>query len=829
MSTSVIGFYVFKNDIANWLVSSATPYISSDIKIERITTDLWENFPEASIELNNVRIKDSWDNSLDNAYQIGKLFLLFEYKDLLAGNIRIKHIVVKDAEIKILTNNIGQSNYVFWKIQADSIQTDNADFELSLDNIEVENSKVLISNSQNQFYLNTYINKGAFSLHSIGDNSYFNINSKLKLHQLKNGEVALLTNKEINTSMQFAILNNDVYEIKNGDLNIGKLNFEVNGSINNIQNFITTDITIQSKHTRLEELISLSPDLLNGSLEDYQIKGGAFFTAKIKGDWKEEEVARINVGFGIRDGELKQTSTGLQLSDIFLDGHYDNGVQKTTKTSELSIKAFTILFNDKEIKGNFKLNNFDNPYCDFDLKGEVDFDKLHKLFPIANVDTINGIAQADIHFKGLLKDIEQAETLNNTEFGGDVLLQNVNLKLDSTEYSFQKMNGALSFEKPFLLINNLEFEYQKSQVKLSGYFKNLLSFLVKDNYLQLVADLSIDYLNFNELVPASEANPTNDEEVAFKLPDFLAAQINLKLDSFKYNKFSANKVITKMRLFNKKIDINSLSMNALGGNVTLEGQLGLLNSLDYEVQLKSVLNGININRLFDEMNDFGQKYITKDQLKGSLNSTVQLSFLLNENWDFKLPTLVGDADFTIVNGELINVVPMVKLGGFFKVGHFEHMLFDTLSNHLFFENQVISIPEMLVASNTVDFVISGTHSFENQIDYELKVNMKKLFLKQNSIIDRSFNYFEADNKGGMNLFLTMKGDGSDPEIAYNVKALSKQIGESMAKEQQELQKAKEREKQLRAQRKDSLYIYHRKIQQQRRRGAIKESLENFQK
>lgn len=72
-------------------------------------------------------------------------------------------------------------------------------------------------------------------------------------------------------------------------------------------------------------------------------------------------------------------------------------------------------------------------------------------------------------------------------------------------------------------------------------------------------------------------------------------------------------------------------------------------------------------------------------------------------------------------------------------------------------------------------MLNGSHTFNNDIDYHIKVNLRKLlankFKKNNTN-----KYIEEDPYEGTNFFLSLKGNMSNPAVKYD-----KQIADSEGK------------------------------------------------
>lgn len=821
----VVAFHVLERDLSNLVLSTLEPYIKADVKVQSIQATLFDAFPQGSVELVNVRISDTDSTSNNYAYEIGRVYLMFDYKDLFSGNIRVRHIALRDATIKMVYNSDGSTNFEFWKV-SDSSSTDTTDVQLDLDKVELYNTKFSFFNFQDDFKLATHINHGHFSLHTIGQDTHMDIEADFEINALQDGEINWLEQKKLKSKLGFSILDLETYTIQGGDLEIENLKFKIDGTIDNSTPSLYTDIAVRSEHSRLEELLKLSPDLLNGSLDDYEIEGAAWFNTTIKGNWSATESAKIDVGFGFRDGSILQKSSDLRLQSLNLDGHYSNGEQQTNASSYISLKGLKAQHNTGSITGDFSMSNFDKPYCQFALKGDLDLAWLNNMFSFDEVKDLEGKIEANLHFKGLLDDLNQTNSLSNVEIGGDLLLNEIELSLIDLPESFQHINGKLSFEKPYLMVNDFSMTYGASDLGIEGYFKNPLTFL-NDRTLLLYGDLTCDTLNFDELIPPSSESDSAQEEAPFEWPGYLFANLNSSIDYIKYEDFEVENIKGTTKYTRKQLFLKEVGFDGIGGHFNINGLVKANNFTGYSVDADMDLDSIDITELFKVFGNFDQDVITDENIKGRLSTQSTIAFKMDDHFDVDINTLSMNSLVTIVDGELVDFMPMVKMAGFIKVGNFQHIIFDTLTNEIFIQGDLITLPETEVHSNTFDMTISGTHTFENICDYRMSVNLKKLFMQENSITDRSFNFYAVEPKGGITVYLTVKGPADDPVIGYDTDALGGSIGKGISQQAKELLEAKEREKQYNNSRRDSLRKVHRDAQKLRRRNSLREGWEGL--
>ena len=188
--------------------------------------------------------------------------------------------------------------------------------------------------------------------------------------------------------------------------------------------------------------------------------------------------------------------------------------------------------------------------------------------------------------------------------------------------------------------------------------------------------------------------------------------------------------------------------------------------------------------------NFGQSWLKNDNLKGKVFADVLMDMVWSQNLKFYPDSLISDISIAIMDGELNNFEPMKKLENYVGGDDLSSLLFSELRNDIHIENRTIFIPNMEVQSNVSNLLISGTHTFDQQIEYHVVVPFKTLRNRN----DEMFGAVEDDGSGSK-LHLIISGTTQDYAIEYDTKAVGKKIISDLKKEVNELKNAfKKKEK-----------------------------------
>lgn len=80
----------------------------------------------------------------------------------------------------------------------------------------------------------------------------------------------------------------------------------------------------------------------------------------------------------------------------------------------------------------------------------------------------------------------------------------------------------------------------------------------------------------------------------------------------------------------------------------------------------------------------------------------------------------------------------------------------------------------------------GFHYFDNTVDYHLKVNLHKLLAQKFNRRNQDMQFIENDPYEGVNIFLTMTGNLSNPQIKFDKASTRDKIQTDFKNEKQVL-------------------------------------------
>jgi hypothetical protein len=783
--------YVFKDKIIGASVVEINKYLNTKVDINpKIDLSLFEKFPQVAIGFKDVKVYESTPGSKNLLGKADHLFLTFDFWNILDGKYIINKLYLENGEFNLRVYKDGENNYTILK--KDSTQNGKGNGGLDLTDIFIKNVLVKYRNESNGQYYEVLSHelKAEFAMR---DDRYLikltgpQLINTIQVHDgeyFKGKEILISSNLEYDDHERKLTILPTVVSVEQSE-------FKVEGMYA-YKNVNLIDIKIDNSKGDIHTLLSLIPKKYYEKFSSYRSDGDIYFNAFIKGKISETENAAIEVKFGCKKASFYHPDLHKKIMDANFSGIFSNGEKRNNSTTTLKLENIRFDFDERMIQGNFLYRNPDKPYVAFDLTGAVNAASVLGFYKLSGIKAASGMIDFDIQFKGVLDDLKTREGHNRIETAGEISIKDLTCVPEEGSYKLEKTNGTFLFNKNDIAITDFTTRVGKSDFSINGMLKNLIGAMLLENG-RMLADIQVQCgkVDVEELLSFRAANDEveNDEidnkpKGKFPFLEKYVIAVDVDIKEIVYKKVTMNRFRGSLSFDQPLMKAENISFQIANGELKLTSLLNFESEQKIETTIRAGLSGIKIDSLFCMFDNFGQEFITYKNLKGEFIGNVEMAFNWNQLGEIDTRSLVANIDGSIMKGELNEFEPMKNLSRFIQAKELEHIVFSELKNKVYIENRKISFPEMQILSNVSDISFSGTHTFDNEMDYKLSIPLKNL-KKPKVDKDAAFGAIEEDNKRGSTLFLTIKGTANDYKIGYDTKRTKAKIQEDLKKEKQE--------------------------------------------
>lgn len=781
-----VSVFLYKDRIINQFIREANKQLNTPITIKKMDVSIFQQFPLLSIVFHDVYVEDSHPGQYP-LLTAKKVSFQLNPLEVWRGNYTVQGMEIHDSETNLKINKDGQNNYTILKKQGSSGTQSSLGFALS--NVSLANTEVhYVDLRLLQEFTFTSQNLIA-SIHSLNDVYDIEAHGELTSEKIKIGENSYLNQKSFNIVSH--LFYHDIEKkliIHPSNLELKTSSFSVSGEYG-WKNKNIINLTTRGTQTDIQTLLSLLPESKAKQFEKYKSEGEVYFNATLNGEISNSTSPSISVEFGFNDATLFHPDYKTRIEEATLTGSFASSEVTNLRNASLVLKNFTGRLNKEDFQANFILNNFVDPEIILDFEGKIDAPSLLDFYPVENFKNVTGSLMVDISFEGKINQLKNKATAQRVSTLGTVDMKDINLLYGKDLVPLEHLAGNLQFSNNDLALSNVSGKLGNSDFLLNGFFKNIITFLLfEDQPIGIETDLKARYIDLNQLFTLGFGDTKNSaagDQYTFNLSRNVNLNFNCDIKSLRYKRFHAQAVLGDLLVKNQMAVSRNLSLKTMGGELKLSGIVDAKNNKAIDVVSTLKLNGINIDSIFYVFENFNQTFIQDKHLKGKATADINLEMTLNQNLRLFQETLIADIGITIAKGELNNFEPLKKLERYLGDEGLSKLRFSELKNDIHIENKIIYLPQMEVRNNVTDIKISGTHTFDQHIDYRLITPLRRKRIVEASAKKAT----EEDAQGHLRLFLKITGTTDDYRIAYDSEAVKKKIVNDFKKEVQELKDA----------------------------------------
>lgn len=783
--TSIVGIsislvFIYEEEVVNLIIKELNKYLKTEVRIDPKNIDLTilKSFPNCAIEFKELTAMDAKEFKTDDTLLFAKrLALEFNIKDLFNKNYTIKKIELENAQCHLKVDKKGNANYFVWK--SDSTSTGNESLKFALEKISLTAVELTLKDSKHKIKLNTSIKELNFK-GNFNDDNYTLISdgsAYVKLFQVE--KIKYVQNKNVKFDIEFDVTGS-TYTIRKSETSINYTQLVSNGAFVIKDSLQSLDINFNGKNLDISSTLSLLPEKFQNQIHDYESDGE--FYASGECHYKNGKPFVLKSDFGIKKATITYKEKNTTLTNVNLLGN----ITINENRSNLTLKNISANLNSNKFTGDMELTNFKDPYLKLKLAANTKLEELIAFYPIDTLENLSGAINLDAEIEGLISEMKTNAYSPSIKASGNAVITDLKATFKQTDKHINIPEGKLELNNRHLNVYGLKLIRGNSDVMLVGELPNFLSYLFDPKEpLTIVAQVTSDKIELEDFLFGAGKS---SENASINIPNNLDFNVSVAVTHLTFGKFVADNLKGNMLLKNQKIALKDLSLNATDGEVKLN-IFADVSGDNLKVSADCDLSKLNIQKLFTQLNNFGQTTIKDDNLKGFVTANIDFSGI----WDKKLKVDLNSINLTssilIERGELIGFKPLESLAKYVDINELRHIKFSTLQSAVEIKNRVITIPRTSIKSNAINMELWGKHTFENQIDYHIQLLLSELLAKKpraNKEFDEELSLVENDPENRRSVFIVMTGPIDNPTIKYDRKGAKDKIKQDIKQEKQNL-------------------------------------------
>jgi len=543
-----------------------------------------------------------------------------------------------------------------------------------------------------------------------------------------------VSNLNLEVKTKVPSLNPDlaIVDAKNLSLNINKDYLKSKFYIEGINTpNINADFKARIDLEKLTKALGIPDIVLKGSLAGDVKANGKF-------DLKNKLFPVTNGVIDLENGYLKTPYYPNPITNITIKSTINNK-KGTFDDLKVSLKPTQFTFEGKPVFVKADLSNFNDLTYDIKAKGELDVNKIYKVFSQKGLD-LDGFVKADLVLKGKQSDAEKGNysKLHNK---GTLELRNIGITSEYLPKKFIIKEGIFKINQDKMSFNNFLAAYGQSDFRMNGYLQNVFNYATTNTgVLRGSFKATSRYINVDEFMSSTPTNTsvtqTKTETPAPKteskqtgviiIPTNLNLNFTANAQKVNFDKLNLQNAVGNLSMNKGKLSMQNTGFNLIGCNVAMNANYQAVTPQKANFDFTIKASDFDIKKAYNEIEVFRKMASAAEKAQGIVSVDYQLKGRLNGNMDPVYPSLVGGGTLSVKD---IKVRGLKMFNAVSKATNSESMQNPDLSKvdiKTTIKNNIMTVERFKFKFAGFRPRIEGTTSLDGKLNLKMRLGLPPL-------------------------------------------------------------------------------------------------------
>lgn len=778
--------YMFQDQMKQMVKNYLNNNLDAEVNFEDVNLSLLRSFPKANLSIDGLTITN---HKPFEAYQLAAVKSIefdMSIKELLKkpsdGPIVVNTIEVNEALVNIKSDKFGNNNYDILKQKENQPagKKDSKSFTFSIDQYAITNSALTYLDEDSSVFLSiselNHSGKGTFSADKSELDTHSQANISLSVdstNYLYNNSIKLDALIDLN-------LSENLYSFKKNKGYINQLPIQFNGYVKLLEDVKEIDISFQNTGSDFKDFLAVIPKEYSKDLDKVSTTGTFKVDGSIKGMLTDTSIPKLNINIASKNASFKYPDLPKSIENISINAKIKNETGNADDTY-VAVDQLDFKIEQDVFKSSATLKNITkNILVDANLDGTLNLANISKSYPFDLKNDLNGIIKGKLHTEFDFNAIEN-NAFDRIKSNGTLNVSDFVFSSDDVVNPINISKANIDFKPGTITLKSMAVTSGNSDFKAAGTINNLLGFLLSDKNLK--GDFNVTSNNFKVsdfMVESGSDSTEGKQSEKLKIPSFLDCVINANARTVLYDNLILKDVKGTLVIKDEKAYLKNMSSNIFDGGLTLNGTVDT-KPVTPTFSMKLGVDKVNISQSFNDLELFQNLAPIAKALKGKLNSTIELSGDLTNDYTPNLSTVSGHALVELLTSKIEpkNEALFNQLKGALNFVDFDQLDLKDVKTNLSFENGNVNVKPFNLKYKDVNITVDGSHNFDKSMSYQavFDVPAKYLGTEVNNMIAK----IDDENLKTLNIPVTAKISGSltqptvTTDLTNSVANLTKQL------------------------------------------------------
>lgn len=789
--------FLFKDKLVELAKKEANKQLNAKVDFGEFHLSLFKSFPDFRFDIENVSVVGVNEFAGDTLLGLKELGLDLNLMSVIKGkDYQINALKLDNPRINVKVLRNGKASWDIVKPSTDTAKTDTsksgpASFNLHLSSLVIKDAYLRYDDEQGG--MSARVEDLDYELE--GNFSDQLLSSKNKLDIAKTnfamGGVGYLTDVKIKAKADIDIdLAADKYTFKENEIYLNELGLGLNGFLAMGEKDMDMDLALSTLKGDFKSILSLIPAVFTKDFADLKASGTVALNAYAKGIYNDTRYPAFGLDLKVENGSFKYPALPKSVEKVFIDAKVQNPNGNLDATV-IDVNKLNLVMGGNPVSMYAHVKTpISDPDFDFSAVGSINLGSIKEFIPLEKNEELNGLVKADVGIKGRLSYIEK-QAYERLTARGSVEADNMKLKLEALPYEVLLNTIKLNFTNKFVELGAFSAKMGKSDVRATGRIDNFLEYIFRDELIKGNFTVNSDLLDINQLTssggtqskpaenkPAETAQKAPSESSVIEIPGNIDFELTTNLRKVLYDNLSLDNVAGKVVMRERRLNIQDLKMNTLGGTMRMSGSYDTKNAEAPEVNLNFFVDNFDFATTFKTFNTVQKLAPIAQYANGNFTVSLEnFSGRLNRQMEPDLNTITANGVLKTQSVKIGGYEPFVKLGDALKINELKGMSFQNVNFSYKIKDGRAIISPFDVKIDKVKATISGSHGFDRTIDYTWRMQIPRSLFGAaanstiNGLINQANSAVGTNFQPGETIYVDVIFGGTDtkPTIKTSIK------------------------------------------------------------
>lgn len=736
---------IFKDDIIALAKEEANKNLNAKVDFGDIGLSLFESFPDFTLSIEQVKVSGVGQFEGIDLADIETLKLSLDLMSVISGDqIEINSIGLVSPDIHVIVLPDGTANYDIAKpseetpVEEEETTEEGGGFSVGIKEYYIRNANVIYDDREGKMYarLTNFTHEGSGDFTQ--DDFLLKTMTKADAVTYKMDGIAYLN--ECRLDMKFDMnmnMPNMKFVFDENYVRLNALHLGFDGwfamppqADENAEAPMDMDLTFETKETSFKSLLSLVPGAFLEGFENVKADGTLALNGMVKGRMVGEQLPAFDVKLVVNDARFQYPDLPKSAEAIAIDLHVQNPGGSEDNTI-IDLNKFHVELGGNPVDMVLHMKTpISDPYIDAAINADLDLATLKDVMPLEEGQSVSGKVFSDIVLQGHQSAIDQ-ERYEDFNAAGQLVLQGIDYKDPELPYAMTIAVCSLQFTPQHAELSAFNMNIGKSDIAMTGRVDNMVSWYVADAPLKGTFNLASNTMDLNEFMTDDEAEgeeaetaEETEEGGVAEVPAGFDFELNTAIQNMIYENITITNVKGKVVIREQKLDLQQLAMNLMDGSLTMNGYYATVNPIEPDFDFNMDITGWDIPQTFQYFETAQKIAPVMENATGRFSTNMKMAGKLDQNMEPKLNTLDGGGMLSTSNVVISSPEVLTRAADAIKYEGLKNITLNDVSVRYYFEDGRVRLdPFDFVIGKEVPANFSGSHGFDQTLDYLLKLDI----------------------------------------------------------------------------------------------------------